>query len=257
RHHSRDRPEVRSMRTVSAVVLCLSCLWPAVSGAADFRPDPRSVQRYGPAYRYPQAGWVVLHIEGEPYERGVQHGRLLAPEIAAHPRCYPAVQSPTAPAEGWKQTRTIANVLFLRRYDREFLEEMKGIADGASAAGARFDGRPVDLLDIVALNAWPELDSLDSSLDALPTGLEGVRFPREAPKEMPKPKPLRCSAFAATGPATKDGKVVFGHITMFSLYPSTFYNIWLDVKPAKGHRVLMQSYPGGVQSGMDYYLNDA
>src|SRR6516225_9982962 len=38
--------------------------------SADFRPDPRSVQWYGPAYRYPQEGWVVLHIEGEPYERG-------------------------------------------------------------------------------------------------------------------------------------------------------------------------------------------
>ena len=35
-----------------------------------FQPDPKSVQRYGPAYRYPQAGWIVLHIEGAPYERG-------------------------------------------------------------------------------------------------------------------------------------------------------------------------------------------
>src|SRR5436305_1137878 len=70
-------------------------------------------------------------------------------------------------------------------------------------------------------------------------------------------KARRCSAFAATGPATADGKIVFGHITMFGLYPSSFYNVWLDVKPAKGHRVLMQSYPGGIQSGMDYYLNDA
>ncbi len=35
------------------------------------------------------------------------------------------------------------------------------------------------------------------------------------------------------------------------------FNVWLDVKPAQGHRVLMQTYPGGIQSGMDYYLNDA
>ena len=52
---------------------------------------------------------------------------------------------------------------------------------------------------------------------------------------------MHCSAFAATGPATADGKIVFGHITMFGLYPSNFYNVWLDVKPAKGHRVLMQT----------------
>ena len=225
--------------------------------AADFTPDPRSVQRYGPAYRYPQAGWIVLHIEGEPYERGVQHGRLLAEEIAAHVRCFAAVQSPKAPADGWKSTRMLVNSLFLRRYDKEYLEEMKGIADGATAAGARFHGRPLDLIDIVALNCWPEVETLDSALNATATGLEGMRFPKEGPRPMPKPKPMHCSAFAANGKATRDGKIVFGHITMFSLYASSFYNVWLDVKPSKGHRVFMQTYPGGIQSGLDYYFNDA
>ncbi|HEX5268833.1 MAG TPA: C45 family autoproteolytic acyltransferase/hydrolase, partial [Gemmataceae bacterium] len=224
---------------------------------ADFRPDPRTVQRYGPAYRYPQAGWIVLHVEGEPYDRGVQHGRLLAPEIAAHVRCFATTQGSKDPSAAWRQTRTLVNALFLRRYDKEYLEEMKGIADGASAAGARFDNRPIDLTDVVALNAWPEVMTLDSALAATPTGLEGIRFPLESPAAKLAPKPERCSAFAATGPATKDGKVVFGHITMFSLYPSNFYNVWLDVKPAKGHRVFMQTFPAGIQSGMDYYYNDA
>jgi hypothetical protein len=222
-----------------------------------FQPDPRSVQRYGPGYRYPQAGWIVLHIEGGPYERGCQHGRLLAPEIAAHVRCFAAVQSPKAPAEGWKLTRTLVNSLFLRRYAQEYLVEMKGIADGASAAGARFDNRPLDLLDVVALNSWAEIETLNDALEATPTGLEGLRFPQEGARPKPRAKPMHCSAFAATGPATADGKVVFGHITMFSLYPSNFYNVWLDVKGTRGHRVLMQTYPGGIQSGLDYYLNDA
>lgn len=237
--------------------ILISHLLPLLARAGDFAPDPRSVQRYGPAYRYPQAGWIVLHIEGEPYERGIQHGRLMAPEIAAHIRCFASVQSPKSPVDGWKQVRTLSNSLFLRRYHEEYLQEMKGIADGASAAGARFDGRPIDLLDVVALNAWPEIDSLDSALNATPTGLEGLRFDRNIPQPRPAPKPMRCSAFAATGPATRDGKIVFGHITMFSLYPSSFYNVWLHIKPSKGHRILMQSYPAGIQSGMDYYLNDA
>jgi hypothetical protein len=227
------------------------------ASAADFAPDPRSVQRDGPAYRYPQAGWIVLHIEGEPYERGRQHGRLLAEEIAAHLRCFAAVQSPKSPADGWKVTRLLVDSLFLRRYDREYLEEMKGIADGATAAGARFEGRPLDLTDIVALNCWPEIETLESALNATANGLESVRFPQEGPRPMPKPKPMHCSAFAANGKATRDGKIVFGHITMFGLYPSSFYNVWLDVKPAKGHRVFMQTYPGGIQSGLDYYFNDA
>ncbi len=237
-----------------SLLLTVACL---TARADDFRPDPRTVQRWGPAYRYPQDGWIVLHIEGEPYERGVQHGRLLAPEIAAHVRCFATVQSPRSPADGWRQVRTLTNALFLRRYEREYLEEMKGIADGASAAGARFHGRPLDLVDIVALNSWPEIETLPGALDALPTGLESVRFSVDAARPKPEPKPMHCSAFAATGPATADGKIVFGHITMFGLYPSSFYNVWLDVKPARGHRVFMQTYPAGIQSGLDYYFNDA
>src|SRR5947209_130197 len=180
------------------------------AGPPDFKPDPNTVQRHGPAYRYPQAGWIVLHIEGEPYERGVQHGRLLAPEIAAHVRCFAATQSPRAPAEGWKVTRTLVGALFLRRYDREYLEEMKGIAEGASAAGARFDNRPLDLLDVVALNSWPEIDTLDPALTATATGLEGLTFPPPVLPAAARPnKPARCSAFAATAPATADGMMDF------------------------------------------------
>jgi putative hemolysin len=50
-------------------------------------PDPAigtsaEVTRYDKGYRFEQNGWVYLHIEGEPDERGFQHGYLLAPELA-------------------------------------------------------------------------------------------------------------------------------------------------------------------------------
>lgn len=247
------------MRALLFAPVVLLCVAAGVLGqpASGYRPDPLSVRRHGPAYRYPQAGWVVLHIEGEPYDRGYQHGRLMAAEIAAYLRCFAAIQNSKAPTEGWKTMRTLVNAVFVRRFDPEYLEEMKGIAAGASAAGAKFDGRPIDLVDVVAINCWAELETLDVALEATPNGLEGIRFPNRQPKETPASKPMHCSAFAATGPATRDGKIVFGHVTMFDLYPSLFYNVWLDVKPAKGHRVLMQTCPGGIQSGMDYYINDA
>src|SRR5262245_23779707 len=138
----------RSLETLPMRRLAVLCLLlPALAradGPAPFRPDPRAVQRHGPGYRYPQAGWVVLHVEGEPYDRGVQHGRLLAPEIAGHLRCMAAVFGHKSPEDAWKQARTLVNALFLRGYTKEDLEEMKGIADGASAAGARVDGRRLD-----------------------------------------------------------------------------------------------------------------
>ena len=50
--------------------------------AEPYRPDPASVQRFGPGYRYPQAGWIVLHIEGSPTNAATSTAGLMAPEIA-------------------------------------------------------------------------------------------------------------------------------------------------------------------------------
>jgi hypothetical protein len=250
----------RTFASIGILSLGLSATAAAASPAptSNFVPDPASVQRYGPGYRYPQAGWIVLHIEGGPYERGYQHGRLLAPEIADYVKAMAQRHSPKAPGDAWHSLRTMVNALFLRRYDPEYLEEMKGIADGAAAAGAKFEGRALDLIDIVAVNSEIEAAFLEPALEATAHGLEGRSFQDPlCPVEPKVQPPEHCSAFAATGPATADGKVVLGHITMFSLYFVRHFNVWLDVKPSKGHRVLMQTYPGGIQSGMDYYLNDA
>jgi hypothetical protein len=228
----------------------------ASSSAIGYQPDPASVERFGAAYRYPQAGWVVVHIEGEPYERGYQHGRLMAPEIARLVGEIARYRSSKAPTDAWEDLRLLADALFLRRFDPEYLEEMKGIADGAAAAGARWDGRPLDLLDVVTVNADIETNFLENALAATATGLEGKRFREPQVQGSVHPQESHCSAFAATGPATADGQVVFGHITMWNLFHAYHYNVWLDIKPARGHRVLMQTYPGGIMSGLDYYMND-
>jgi len=36
---------------------------------------------YGNGYRYNMNGFIYVHIEGDAYERGYQHGYLLYPEI--------------------------------------------------------------------------------------------------------------------------------------------------------------------------------
>jgi hypothetical protein len=243
-------------RAIVCVLFFVSLLKPIVC-AADFTPDPATVQREGLGYRYPQAGWIVLHVEGEPYERGRQQGKLMWREIQAYIKCFAMQWSSKSPQESWRLMRTTVNAMFLRRFDPELLEEMKGIADGAAEAGAKFDGLPVDLTDIVAINVWPEMLTIDGALSAQPTGLEGKDFGQPISSESVIPPTARCSAFAATGPATKDGKAIIGHITMFDVYPCDFFNVWIDVKPAKGHRLVFQGAPGSVQSGMDWYMNDA
>jgi len=222
---------------------------------ADFTPPPTTVSRYENAYRYPQSGWIALHIEGEPYERGVQHGRLLAPEITGYLRCFALTLDHETPYKHWRHVRTLVDALFLRKFEPEFLQEMKGIADGVNAMGARFDDRAIDVIDIAAINCWTEIEALASANAATPTGLEGMQRKHTAVKLPPRVE--RCSAFAAVGPATRDGKIVFAHATMTDLYPGNFCNIWIDVQPTKGRRFVMCSFPGGIQSSMDYYLNEA
>lgn len=226
------------------------------ASTSDVWPAREAVKTFGPAYRYPSAGWTYLHIEGKPYERGYQHGYLMAREIPEYmERCAADLGTNAA---GWGALRTQASALFLKGFDREILEEMRGIADGASDAGVKWQGRRIDLVDIVVTNITVELGELQSAMAVTPTGLESFKF--EAPTYDAKKRDSvldHCSAFAATGPATRDGKMVIGHVTWWPLTLAEQTNIWLDVQPEKGHRVLMQSYPGGIESGTDWYQNDA
>ncbi len=225
------------------------------ASSADAWPSRDAVQTFGPAYRYPSGGWIYLHIEGAPYERGYQHGHLMAREIPEYlERCASELGSKAQ----WDQYRTTANALFLRGFDREIMEEMRGIADGASDAGAKWRDRRVDLMDIVVANVTVELGELGSAVSTTATGLEGLSFDKPAYAGDKKDSPLdHCSAFAATGPATRDGKMVIGHLTMWPLTLAEQTNVMLDIKPAAGHRMLIQSYPGGIESGTDWYQNDA
>ncbi len=225
--------------------------------SADSWPAREAVKTFGPAYRYPAAGWIYLHIEGKPYERGYQHGYLMANEIPEYlTRCAFDLAG-KADDKSWNAYRTSANALFLRGFDREILEEMRGIADGANAGGAKWLGRKLDLIDIVLANTTVEMGELASAMPKTPTGLEGSTF--DAPpyaKKHDSPTD-HCSAFAATGPATRDGKMVIGHVTWWPQNLSEQTNVMLDIKPENGHRLLMQSYPGGIESGTDWYQNDA
>lgn len=127
-----------------------------IESGSDEWPARDAVQTFGPAYRYPAAGWIYLHIEGSPYERGYQHGHLMAREIPQYlERCAAVLGS----KDRWDDYRTTANALFLRGFDKEILEEMRGIAEGASDAGARFKDRRIDLLDIAVANTTVEMAS--------------------------------------------------------------------------------------------------
>jgi Phospholipase B len=226
--------------------------------SADQWPASEAVQTFGPAYRYPAAGWIYLHIEGKPYERGFQHGYLMAHEIPEYLTRANWDLAGRSDQRSWNEFRTTANALFLRGFDREILEEMRGIADGANANGAKFLNRKLDLIDIVVANTEVEMSELRAAVKTTPTGIDGERF--EAPPYANRSRQDsadHCSAFAATGPATRDGKMIIGHVTWWSDALAEQTNVMLDIKPESGHHILMQSYPAGIESGTDWYQNDA
>ncbi len=229
----------------------------------DVTIDPAAVQRFGKGWKRPQAGWLVLHIEGSPYERGVQHGRLLAREIVDYIQTLARTRSHKDPTAAWNSVRLLTDATFARKFDAECLEEMRGIADGAAAVGAKFDGRRLDMLDIVTLNADVEIGFLESALQATSNGLDARKFPGHQASPPKAKKQDRCSAFVATTPATDSstGGVMIGHITFSSLSWVYHFNVWLDVTPTDsdgkptGQRFVCQTFPGGIQSGMDYYIS--
>ncbi len=193
------------------------------------------------AERHDKAGWIYVHVEGEPRERGFQHGYLLAKEIAEGIRVT-AAQWHHDTSFDWAWLVAHTKDFINRGVDPEDREEMKGIVEGMQAAGIA-----TTLDDIIAYNAsietttywWPEAaKKMDGSATIVTT-------PRES-----------CSSFIATGRMTKDGGVVLGHNTMGD-YTLAISNVILDLVPAQGHHILMQTQAGWIHSGTDFFITDA
>jgi len=216
-----------------------------------------SVRWSGKGFRYDDGGWIYVHIEGEPYERGRQFGELVAPEIVRYMEKLSVRKDKEDPVRGWNQVRLLSDSLFLRKFEPEYLEEMKGIADGANKGGAKFRDRELDLLDVVALNSAVDLSQLEDANRVSATPLTGRTFMSADDEMAHDGKGDHCSSFVATKSATKDGRVIMGQIFMWDSYTGVHWDVMLDVQPTKGHRFIMQTFPGGIHSGADWFVNSA
>ena len=134
-----------------------------------------------------------------------------------------------------------AEMLWADKIDQEFLDEMKGIADGA-----KVNGVSVTWQDILAWNGYTELTEY-----WWPTARKATyaTFHGEVIGH--------CSAFIATGSATKGGRIVMAHNTWDQFETGQFANMIMDIKPSKGHRIFMQADPGYIDSFSDFFVTDA
>jgi len=65
-----------------AIGLSLTCLILFQAGLQAASLSKQQQEWLSAAERHERAGWIYLHVEGGPRERGFQHGYLLAKEIA-------------------------------------------------------------------------------------------------------------------------------------------------------------------------------
>ncbi len=224
------------------ILLMLVAAWQLIGWAATSQAAAPLTQEQktwlARAERHDKSGWVYLHIEGQPQERGFQHGYLLAKETSeAILIARREWEHDTAMDWSWLVAK--AKAMFAGKIDEENLAEMGGIAEGMSAARV-----PTTRDEIVAYNGAGEL-----GFYWWPTVKDKIDGKTESDRQA-------CSALIATGSMTADGGIVLGHNTMFP-YVESFWRLILDVQPAKGHRILMQSAPGMIQSGTDFFITDA
>ena len=186
--------------------------------------------------RCEREGWIYLRITGEPFSRGFQHGYCLAREIEAVLRVNRFLTLWQTGNE-WSYFTAMADEMYTPKTDPEFIEEMRGIAAGASKAGV-----PIAYQDVLAWNANIEM--------------MGSWWPLvQGNPPQPKLRNHRCSAMIATGERlTSDGGIVLAHNTWDTYANGSHANILLDIEPQIGHRVLMQTSPGYIHSGTDFFL---
>lgn len=217
---------------------CLSILSSSLSGA-DLTDQQK--EWLSAANRHEKAGWIYLHLQGGPRERGFQHGYLAAKEIAEGLRVTRTVWKHESSME-WSWLVANTKGFMEPAIDPENRDELKGIVEGMLAAGevATYD-------DIVTYNAQLELRWYwwPNAQKKLTDGIDIVTKPRES-----------CSSFIATGKMTADGGVVLGHNT-WDDYDEARENIIVDIAPITGHRILMQTMPGWIHSGTDFFITDA
>lgn len=225
------------MKRLLLTLLALAPLLPLRPASGPLSPEQNAwLSR---AERYEKGGWIYLRIEGEPRERGFQHGCLLAKEIA---ESLPVRRKVWQHRSGmdWDWLVAKSGAMYTPKVDPENLAEIDGIVEGMAAAGS-----PSSRDEMVAFNGWLELN--------------GYWWPEEKKKlglQSPNPPKQGCSSFIATGSMTAGGEVVLAHNTMFG-YAEADANVILDLAPARGRRILMQTFPGWIHSGTDFFITSA
>lgn len=243
-----------------------------MTAAAGLSARDRRMLRDG--RRADHEGWIYLRTSGGPRERGFQHGYLLAHEIrrAIADLSYLILCDTGLPFAWFARN---AQALFDEPLRSNFggglgddsgariVAELEAIAEGVNRNRGPRDTE-VTLAELLGWNGYPEL--ICQWFPAVLQGIVKPAFPIPASASPVVPDARShphhhfhhsCSGFVATGRWTVDGGIVAAQTTWQRFANGDAYNVIADVNPEIGHRILMQSAPGYVNSSTDFSVTGA
>ena len=221
--------------SISIILLTAGCVRQAAVTVSESYLTVKEKEWLEKAYRYDKNGWIYLHIEGKPFERGFQRGYLTACEIDEFLKTLTYIEEFQT---GKKMDFFVkaAPKLFKNKVSKEYIEEMKGMVAGIQKAGKEI--------------TFEEMLFMNGFIDII-----WYWWPQE--KKLKAENGPGCSAFIATGRATADGKIVMGHNSWSNYAILRFCNIIIDIVPDKGHPILMQSWGPCIYSATDFFITGA
>jgi hypothetical protein len=173
-------------------------------------------------------GWKSIYIYGDAFDRGFAHGFLLKNELVRVKKVFEFLvkhELKMSFKEYISTSNKIIKPIVKEKYP-EIYQEIRGISKGAKKGGLNIS---VDYL--IGWNAYMSLYS---------------HFKDGAV--------IKCSAFIATGNATENGDIIMAHNTHTNFADGQLHNVIIYVWPSKGHKFVMQTTPGYIASGTDWFL---
>ncbi len=221
--------------------------------------DSQIIRTYGKGFLEVKHGVKVLHVKGDAYDRGYQHGRLLAEEISF---LIPEVLESAALVIAktidcsfkTAQEKMIIGKNSAEKYiPIEFLEEMRGITDGISSRGYPLSFEDVFLWNTMydqwCLYAHPKYSSPNNLSDK-------NRIPSDIKTGSFLIKGAGCSSFSAWGDAVDGEDLIFGKNMDNLNLPGLLENrIMVVAKPSRGYGHAFITHPGMI--GIDGGINEA
>jgi hypothetical protein len=178
-------------------------------------------------------GWVTLHIFGDAFERGYAHGILIGDKIKHNIDLLPFFVRQYYHITLDEYITACVNDIkpIIIKDFKEFYEELNGIE-----YAMREQLINVSIDDLIG---WNSIMSMHSYF---------------TPTNKNNNNRLKCSAFIATGDATKNGDIIMAHNTHTDYVDGQLQNVILYITPTNGYSFVMQCSAGNIASGVDWFI---